>query len=231
MANETPRTGSTTENLTKKAQELGRDLKSQASDFAGSAAGTMKTQVENVSESAREFASDATERMRAAVTEQKTAGADYVGNFADMVRRASYPFDSQMPQAGEYIRKAAEQITTASDALRSRNLSELVGGVQNFARQQPAAFFGAAVLAGFAAVRFFKSAPESSGSGTAGSSANFGQGSYAPDGQRSYSPPGQGASSNPGYSSNGGKGSGASSPGQGSRPEPIASNRGPVAGM
>jgi hypothetical protein len=38
-----------------------------------------------------------------------------------------------------------------------------MGEVQNFARQQPAAFFGAAVLAGFAAVRFFKSAPEHSG--------------------------------------------------------------------
>jgi len=233
MANETQRTGGTTEDLTKKAREIGRDLKSQASDFDGSAADTMKTQVENVSESARELASDATERMRAAVTEQKTAGADYVGNFADMVRRASHEFDGQMPQAGEYLRKAAEQITTASDALRSRNVSELVGSVQSFARQQPAAFFGAAVLAGFAAVRFFKSAPESSDSVSAGSSANVGQGSYAGPGQRPYSAPGQGAS-NAGYSSsssNGGKGSSVSNPGQGSRPEPIASNRGPVAGM
>jgi hypothetical protein len=233
MANETQRTGSIPEDLTKKAVEFGRDLKSQASNFAGSAADTMKTQVANVSESTRELASDATDRMRAAVTEQKTAGADYVGNFAEIVRRASHEFDGQMPQAGAYIRKAAGQITTASDALRSRDFSQLVGDVQDFARQQPAAFFGAAVLAGFAAIRFFKSAPDSPGSGTAGSSANVGQGSYAPPGQRSYSTPGQGGSSSAGYSSssNGGKGSSASDPGQGSRPEPIASNRGPVAGM
>ena len=188
MANETQRTGGTSEDLTKKAREIGRDLKSQASDFAGSAADTMKTQVENVTESARELASDATERMRAAVTDQKSAGADYVGNFAEMVRRASHEFDGQMPQAGQYIRKAAEQINTASDALRSRNVSALVGDVQSFARQQPAAFFGAAVLAGFAAVRFFKSAPES-GSRSGGGA----QGSYPSDasvsGQIGRSPP------------------------------------------
>ena len=127
-------------------------------------------------ESARELASDATDRMRAAVADQKLAGADYVGNFAEIVRRASHEFDGQMPQAGQYIRKAAEQINGVSDALRSRDLSALVGDVQHFARQQPAAFFGAAVLAGFAAVRFFKSAPESGSRSDGGA-----QGSYPSD--------------------------------------------------
>jgi hypothetical protein len=99
--------------------------------------------------------------MKAAVADQKSAGADFVGNFAQMVRRASYEFDGGMPQAGQYIRKAAGQLDGVSDVLRSRDLSQLVGEVQNFARQQPTAFFGAAVLAGFAAVRYFKSAPDS----------------------------------------------------------------------
>lgn len=229
MTNETQRPGGTTEDLTRKARELGGDLKSQASDFAGSAVGTVKTQAENVSESARELASDAGERMRAAVADQKAAGADYVGNFAEMVRRASHEFDGQMPQAGQYIRKAAEQINTVSDTLRTRNFSELVGDVQSFARQQPAAFFGAAFVAGFAAVRFFKSAPDSSGSSGHGG----GQGSYANAGQGSSSKAGQGsyASSGNGSSTNGGNGSNTSSVGQGSQPEPIASNRGSVAGM
>jgi len=188
MANESQRPGRAGEDLTRKARELGQDLKTQASDFAGSAADTVKAQAENVKESTRELASDATDRMRAAVADQKLAGADYVGNFAEIVRRASREFDGEMPQAGQYIRKAAEQINGVSDALRSRDLSALVGDVQHFARQQPAAFFGAAVLAGFAAVRFFKSAPES-GSRSGGGA----QGSYPSDasvsGQIGRSPP------------------------------------------
>ena len=47
--------------------------------------------------------------------------------------------------------------------MRNRDMSEIVGNVQAFARKQPTAFFGAAVLLGFAAVRFIKS-----GSGDAG---------------------------------------------------------------
>jgi hypothetical protein len=38
-----------------------------------------------------------------------------------------------------------------------------VRSLNNFARSQPAAFFGGAVLAGFALSRFFKSSAEPSG--------------------------------------------------------------------
>lgn len=173
MANQAPTSSRPTQDLTQKARDLGRGLKDQASELADSATETVKTQAGNLSASARELASDASERIRTAAADQKTAGADYIGNFAEMVRRSSYEFDSQMPQAGHYIRKAAAQIDTASTALRTRDLGELLGEVQQFARQQPVAFFGAAVLAGFAAVRFFKSAPASAsamqGSGTSSS--------------------------------------------------------------
>jgi hypothetical protein len=148
------------QDFTTKARDLGRDVKDQASQFADTAAETIKREAGNLTESARDLASDAGEKMKAAVADQKNAGADYVGNVAQIVRRASFEFDHQMPQAGQYIRKAAEQMDNVSFALRTRDASQLLGEVQDFARRQPAAFFGAAVLAGFAAVRFFKSAPE-----------------------------------------------------------------------
>ena len=42
--------------------------------------------------------------------------------------------------------------------MRDGNLNDLVQGAQRFARSQPTAFFGLALLAGFGAVRFLKSA-------------------------------------------------------------------------
>jgi len=63
------------------------------------------------------------------------------------------------------IRKAAGQLENVSDAMRNRDMSQIVGNVQDFARKQPTAFFGAAVLVGFAAVRFLKSGT-SNGAGT-----------------------------------------------------------------
>ena len=94
---------------------------------------------------------------------QKGIGADYVNNFAGAMRQAANHFDSDVPVAGTYMRKAADQIETAADALREGNFSDLVQGAQRFARSQPTAFFGLALLAGFGAVRFLKSASSEPG--------------------------------------------------------------------
>jgi gas vesicle protein len=148
-----------TDGLVKQAQDFGRDLKDQASELTQKATDTVKNQAGSLTDTANEVASDAGEKLRASVSEQKAAGADYVGNVANIIRRTAYEFDTEMPQAGHYIRKAAAQLENVSVAMRNRDMSEIVGNVQDFARKQPTAFFGAAVLLSFAAVRFLKSAP------------------------------------------------------------------------
>jgi len=149
--------GAKAEGMVDQAKEFGRDMKEQASALTQSAADAMKTQAGNLKEQAKKVTSDAGEKLRASVSEQKAAGADYVGNVANIIRRTAYEFDSDIPQAGHYIRKAAAQLENVSDAMRNRDMSQIVGNVQDFARKQPTAFFGAAVLVGFAAVRFLKS--------------------------------------------------------------------------
>ena len=151
--------GTKADGLVKQAQDFGRDLKGQASELTQKATDTVKSQAGSLTDTAKEVASDAGEKLRASVSDQKAAGADYVGNVANIIRRTAYEFDNEMPQAGHYIRKAAAQLENVSEAMRNRDMSEIVGNVQDFARKQPTAFFGAAVLLGFAAVRFLKSAP------------------------------------------------------------------------
>lgn len=162
--------GAKAEGLVDQAKEFGRDMKGQASALTQSATEAVKTQAGNLTEQAKEVASDAGEKLRTTVSEQKAAGADYVGSVANIIRRTAYEFDSEIPQAGHYIRKAAAQLDNVSDAMRNRDMSEIVGNVQDFARKQPTAFFGAAVLLGFAAVRFLKSGT-STGAGAIASNA------------------------------------------------------------
>ena len=69
-------------------------------------------------------------------------------------------FDHDLPIAGTYIRKAASQVEGVADKLRTGNFSDLVQGAQSFARRQPTAFLGLAVLAGFGVVRFLKSSAD-----------------------------------------------------------------------
>jgi hypothetical protein len=108
---------------------------------------------------------------------------------AGAVRRAANEFDKDVPQAAQYIRLAADQIGTVSDAFRRRDLNQLVADVQGFARRQPTAFLGAAVLAGFAAVRFLKTSTaaanaSSRSTGTQQSAASRPMSSNQPAGSR-----------------------------------------------
>ena len=149
------------------AKDLAGDLGKQASEVAQHATARVKEEVSGMTESAKELASDAGDKVRNAVQDQKNAGADFISGFAGAVRRAANEFDDHIPQAGQYIRRAAAQIDSASEALRRRDLKELLGGVQDFARRQPTAFLGATVLAGFAVVRLLKSSTAPQQSSTA----------------------------------------------------------------
>jgi 3-deoxy-D-arabino-heptulosonate 7-phosphate (DAHP) synthase len=159
---QTTNSPSKTQDPAKQARDFGREVKGQATELAKNATDAVKTQAANLTESAKDVAADAGEKLRTTLQEQKAAGADYVGNVANIVRQSAYAFDSDIPQAGHYIRKAAAQLDNVSEAMRNRDMSEIVGNVQQFARRQPTAFFGAAVLLGFAAVRFLKSGTGSS---------------------------------------------------------------------
>src|SRR6476620_11259960 len=113
------------------------------------------------------------------MNEQKSAGADYLGRLAQSVQRAAGEFQSDVPQAAQYIRQAAGQIEAVANAVRQRDMRELVGEVREFARRQPTLFFGGAVILGFAALRFFKSSSPSGPALTNSSSGHRGEGAYA----------------------------------------------------
>jgi hypothetical protein len=147
--------------VTDQALSAGRDLKDKAIDMAESSSEAIKGHASDFVDAAKDVASQATDKLKQTVDGQKNAGAEYVGSLADTIRRAAREFDGDLPIAGIYIRKAASQVEGVADTIRTGNFKDLVRGAQSFARRQPTAFLGMAVLAGFGAVRFLKSSAES----------------------------------------------------------------------
>ena len=143
------------------AMSAGRDLTDKAKDLAESSTDKIKGQASDLVDAAKDVAAQATDKLKDAVNDRKASGAEYVGSLADTMRRAAREFDTDLPMAGTYIRKAASQFEGVSDQIRNGNLNDLVRNAQSFARRQPTAFLGLAVLAGFGAVRFLKSSSES----------------------------------------------------------------------
>jgi hypothetical protein len=96
---------------------------------------------------------------------QKRAGAERVGSIARAVRSAAGNLEREMPAAAEFIESAARRIEEKSADYRDRSLDEIFGEITAFARRQPIAFFGGALLAGFVFSRFLKSSPPQQGTG------------------------------------------------------------------
>jgi hypothetical protein len=154
--------GDQAKSIADQALSAGRDLKDKAVDVAGTSAEALKGHASDLIDAAKDVASQTTDKLKQTVDGQKIAGAEYVGSLANTMRRAAREFDGDLPIAGTYIRKAASQVEGISESIKTGNLNDLVRGAQSFARRQPTAFLGMAVLAGFGAVRFLKSSADSS---------------------------------------------------------------------
>jgi hypothetical protein len=115
----------------------------------------------------------AKDTAEAKINEQKDSAASDLGNFAQALRRAAGETGGErQPGVGRVAELAADSLERLSGTLRSKDLNALVREVETFARNQPVAFFGAAVATGFLALRFVKSSsrPATTGPGDRSSS-------------------------------------------------------------
>jgi hypothetical protein len=175
-------------NFADQAKTLGKDLKAKASELTDNVTRVAKDQAGEIGTAAKNMAADATGKVKSSMNEQKAAGADYLGTIAQAVHRAAGEFERDVPQAAQYIRQAAGQIETVANAVRERDMRDLVSEVQQLARRQPTLFFGGAVILGFAALRFFRSSSPQDSALAKGSDRYTGDGSYSHAGTRNFSP-------------------------------------------
>jgi hypothetical protein len=119
--------------------------------------GSRTDEFRDVRAQAGETAEAVADTARNAAEQQKQAGAEQLGGMAHAIHGAAREIEGQMPEAARFVHDAAAKLEGAADALRERSVDDLVEGFGRFARTQPLAFFGGAVLAGFAVSRFLKS--------------------------------------------------------------------------
>ncbi|MDJ0388457.1 hypothetical protein QMO56_10050 [Roseomonas sp. E05] len=135
------RTGETARNLRNEAGETLQAVRAEGEDLATVA----RDKVEQVAE------------------EQKEAGAEQGHHLAEAVRRVADDLEDASPEIARHVRSAAESVDSLATALRERSVGDLVGQVNTFAHRQPVAFFGAAMVAGFALTRFARSSARDGG--------------------------------------------------------------------
>jgi hypothetical protein len=112
-----------------------------------------------VKEQAGAVLDDAKEMARGKIAEQQQTAASSLGSLAQALRKSARELqgDGQQAGAARIAQTAADGLERFSGTLRDKDLDGMLRDAESLARRQPVLFFGAAVAAGFLAVRFLKS--------------------------------------------------------------------------
>lgn len=112
-----------------------------------------------VKEQAGAVFNDAKEMARGKIAEQQQTAASSLGSLAQALRKSAQEMQGSGQQAGaaRIAQSAADGLERFSGTLRSKDLDSMLRDAESLARRQPVLFFGAAIAAGFLAVRFLKS--------------------------------------------------------------------------
>ena len=119
--------------VTQRAAEDARELGQQA-----------KQRVGEVTDKAKSFAAD-----------QKDLAAGQINGVAAAVTKVADELDgSDQQTVARYTRDLTAHLSSMGKTIETKDVDDLMGLAQDFGRQQPVAFLGAAALAGFVASRF-----------------------------------------------------------------------------
>ena len=118
--------------------------------------------VQSVAEDAQKKVGQAVDQVRergkSQLATEKDRVAGTVGSVAHALRETGRQLhQSSDPTVADYVDRVADSVDQFSNHLRQRNVDELIGDTETFARRQPALFLGGAFLIGLAAARFLKS--------------------------------------------------------------------------
>ncbi len=109
------------------------------------------------SQRASQSASTITSQVQDVLDQQVVKGAKTLSNVANSARRAAEELETDTPQLAGLVRGIADRLQDYSRNLESQSVSDLYREASDFTRRQPAVVFGIAALAGFFALRTFKS--------------------------------------------------------------------------
>jgi ABC-type transporter Mla subunit MlaD len=143
------------------------DIDTRGRESATGPTAAVEDKISAAVDSAQQKVSDAIgpakQSAQTLIEQQKQLGAEQLGGVARAVHSAAREFEDQLPRVAESVHSAAARLESASSSLRNRRADEVIAEVGRFAREQPAVFFGGAVLVGFALSRFLKSSAERRG--------------------------------------------------------------------
>jgi hypothetical protein len=109
--------------------------------------------VDQARDTAQSAVDDVTAEAASRADTAKESVADEMSGISSALRTAAREMRDGSPQERTFG-QIADGLADASEAMRDKDLGEMVGDLASFARRNPMVFIGGAVLVGFVATRF-----------------------------------------------------------------------------
>lgn len=110
------------------------------------------------------FAKNAGDKARDYANVGKDKASDALSGLSGMVDDLAKTVDEKFgAQYGDYARKAAGTVSGVADALKDKNVDDLVEDTRKFIREKPAVAIGAAAAVGFVLMRLMKAGSNDKG--------------------------------------------------------------------
>ncbi|WP_404339321.1 hypothetical protein AB2M62_08370 [Sphingomonas sp. MMS12-HWE2-04] len=138
----------------------------EADDTAG---GGKRTASQQIKDEASKFTSQAADRAREFAGQGKERATGALDEVAKMMSSAADDVDSRLGEEyGRYARSAADSVTGFADALRGKEVDDLIDDATAFVRKSPVIAVGTAAAVGFVLARLIKSGFDAAGNSSAG---------------------------------------------------------------
>jgi ElaB/YqjD/DUF883 family membrane-anchored ribosome-binding protein len=160
--------------LPQKPEPSTKDIGKSAGDALSKINDIAQVAGQQAKATAMSLASEANEKAKGVLSQQITAGAEWVGFVANATKAAADSLDRNAPKLSGLVRETAQKVERFSRDVKDQSAEELYRTASDFTRRQPALVFGSAALFGFFLFRLLKTEPRSASSAAGEAAASFG---------------------------------------------------------
>lgn len=129
-------------------------LADTAREDIGELASGLKEEAAAIGEEAKEQIAAVAEKAKGMAEDQKQLVVDQLSGVSSALDKVAGELESQGEGTAHYVRMIADGADKLTSTVRSNSVDDMLAMAQDFGRQQPVAFMGAAALLGFVASRF-----------------------------------------------------------------------------
>lgn len=130
------------------------------SSLAKNVSSTFSDAKEKLQQTARQAASQVKQRAKEAARERKSGIADQIDDYRDVLEKRTGDLEQDDPNLAWLSRQASSRLQRASDYLRTSDFAQMRSDAEDFARRNPAVFFGGLFLGGVILGNFLKASAE-----------------------------------------------------------------------